>query len=76
MEQIISDFKDLLQEREDKLRDLREQDLSTKREEDEIQEDFYTDPRRKTYHDLRKQVKGLEDQETQFMEVQNRVFNI
>jgi len=47
MEQIISDFKDLLQEREDKLRDLREQDLSTKREEDEIQEDFYTDPRRK-----------------------------
>ena len=75
MEQIISDFKNLLLEREEKLRNLTERSISSRREEDEIQEDFNNDDRRKNYHDLRKRVKGMVEQEAQFMEIQNRVFN-
>ena len=75
MEKVISDFRILLEGREEKLAKLSQKSLSTRREEDEIQEDFYNDSRRISYHDLRKSIKGNETLEAQFMELQNRIFN-
>ncbi|NVO12275.1 MAG: hypothetical protein HXX16_20125 [Bacteroidales bacterium] len=75
MDKIISDFKTLLEEREEKLKNLFQQGLSTKREEDEIQEDFNSDSRRIKYHDLRRSLKGKIALQKKFMEIQNQIFN-
>jgi len=74
MEQIISDFRKLLEEREEKLSQLTQSNWSAMRK-DEIQEDFICDPRRQAYHDLRKKIKGDLNAEGKFMEFQNRIFN-
>lgn len=58
MEQIISDFRKLLEESEEKLNQLTQSNLSTMRKRDEIQRDFIYDPRRQAYHNLRKTIKG------------------
>jgi len=75
MEQIIKDFRDLLLERQGKYDKLSEKNISTEREKDEIQDDFWNDQRRNAYHNLRKKVKGNTIKEKEFMEVQNKVFN-
>jgi hypothetical protein len=75
MEQIIKDFKDLLEERQKKQEKISQKDITTEREKDEIQDDFINDKRRIEYHKLRKRVKGNSVQEKEFMETQNKVFN-
>jgi hypothetical protein len=75
MEKTITDFKDLLNERESKFKKLYQKDISYKREEDEIVEDFLNDPRRKAYHDLRRESKGNKHEEEIFMKTQNEIFN-
>ena len=75
MEQIIKDFRDLLLERQKKFDKLSESNISTEREKDEIQDDFWNDPRRIAYHKLRRHIKFSKIDENQFMDLQNKIFN-
>ena len=73
----VSDYKDALEEREQKLRGLKSNkgSLIRQMEEDEIQNDFYEDQRTQEYHKQRRQAKNDERLQQEIMAAQKIIFN-
>jgi len=76
-EKITSDYKNALNEREQKLNEL-ESDVNGlvyKKDVDEIQMDFEEDERTKEYHKLRREAKNNPQIQQDFMNSQKKIFN-